>query len=149
MELPFARTGNLQRGSAWCPANTPPVVSRSCSTSANKETGTCVHCSYTAHVRTCNFEIVQTPPRPRARAAFLLLGQPPDQLGPEHIRQYQAHLLHKRKLKPDIVVGQVAALRFFFVRTLKRRLAPDSIPLSEVHPSPRPSHLEPRGGGPS
>jgi len=55
-------------------------------------------------------------------------GKPPDQLGPEHISQYQAHLLHKRKLKPDTVVGQVAALRFFFVRTLKRRFPPDSIP---------------------
>jgi integrase/recombinase XerD len=55
-------------------------------------------------------------------------GKPPDQLGPEHIRQYQANLLHKRKLKPDTVVGQVAALGFFFVRTLKRRFPPDSIP---------------------
>ena len=25
-------------------------------------------------------------------------GKPPDQLGPDHIRQYQAHLLHERKL---------------------------------------------------
>jgi integrase/recombinase XerD len=55
-------------------------------------------------------------------------GKPPDQLGPEHIREYQAHLLHRRKLKPGTVVGQVAALRFFFVRTLKRRFPPDSIP---------------------
>jgi integrase/recombinase XerD len=55
-------------------------------------------------------------------------GKPPDQLGPEHIREYQAHLLHKKKLKPNTVVGQVAALRFFFVRTLKRRFPPDSIP---------------------
>jgi len=55
-------------------------------------------------------------------------GKPPNQLGPEHIRQWQAHLLHKQKLKPDTVVVQVAALRFFFVRTLKRRFPPDSIP---------------------
>ncbi len=55
-------------------------------------------------------------------------GKPPDRLGPEHIRQYQAHLLHKRKLQVDTVVAQVAALRFFFVRTLKRRFPPDSIP---------------------
>jgi site-specific recombinase XerD len=55
-------------------------------------------------------------------------GKAPDQLGPDQIRQYQAHLLHKRKLKPNTVVGQVAALRFFFVRTLKRRFPPDSIP---------------------
>lgn len=55
-------------------------------------------------------------------------GKPPDRLGPDHIRQYQAHLLRDRKLKPETVVGQVAALRFFFVRTLKRRFPPDSIP---------------------
>jgi integrase/recombinase XerD len=55
-------------------------------------------------------------------------GKPPDRLGPEHIRQWQAHLLHERKRKADTVVGQVAALRFFFVRTLKRRFPPDSIP---------------------
>ena len=36
--------------------------------------------------------------------------KPPDRLGPEHIRQYQAHLLHERKLKAETVVGQVAAL---------------------------------------
>ena len=54
-------------------------------------------------------------------------GKPPDKLGPEHIRQWQAHLLHKRGLAPGTVVAQVAALRFF-VRTLKRRFPPDSIP---------------------
>ena len=42
-------------------------------------------------------------------------GKPPDQLGPEHIRQWQAHLLHERKLSVGTVVAQVAGLRFFFV----------------------------------
>ena len=55
-------------------------------------------------------------------------GKPPDQLGPDHIRQWQAHLLHERKLSVGTVVAQVAGLRFFFVRTLKRRFPPDSIP---------------------
>jgi hypothetical protein len=55
-------------------------------------------------------------------------GKPPDQLGPEHIRQYQAYLLHERKLAVGTVVTQVAGLRFFFVRTLKRRYPPDTIP---------------------
>jgi site-specific recombinase XerD len=55
-------------------------------------------------------------------------GKPPDQLGPDHIRQYQAHLLHERKLAVGTVVAQTAGLRFFFVRTLKRRFPPDSIP---------------------
>ena len=55
-------------------------------------------------------------------------GKPPDQLGPDHIRQYQAHLLHERKLAVGTVVAQTAGLRFFFVRALKRRFPPDSIP---------------------
>jgi len=55
-------------------------------------------------------------------------GKAPDQLGPEDIRQWQAHLLHERKLSVGTVVAQVAGLRFFFVRTLKRRFPPDSIP---------------------
>jgi integrase/recombinase XerD len=55
-------------------------------------------------------------------------GKPPDKLGPEHIREWQAHLLHKRKLAVGTVVAQTAGLRFFFVRTLKRRFPPDSIP---------------------
>src|SRR6202140_1225851 len=55
-------------------------------------------------------------------------GKPPDKLGPEHIREWQAHLLHQRGLAPGTVVAQTAGLRFFFVRTLKRRFPPDSIP---------------------
>ena len=44
----------------------------------------------------------------------------PDQLGPDDLRNYQAYLLKKRKLTVATVIGRVAALRFFFVRTLKR-----------------------------
>src|SRR5580692_1664390 len=55
-------------------------------------------------------------------------GKAPDKLGPEHIREWQAHLLHKRRLSVGTVVAQTAGLRFFFVRTLKRRFPPDSIP---------------------
>jgi site-specific recombinase XerD len=47
-------------------------------------------------------------------------GKPPDQLGPDELRSYQAHLLKRRKLAVNTVVARVAALRFFFVRTLKR-----------------------------
>ena len=47
-------------------------------------------------------------------------GKPPDQLGPNELRSYQAYLLKKRKLAVNTVVARVAALRFFFVRTLKR-----------------------------
>jgi integrase/recombinase XerD len=44
----------------------------------------------------------------------------PDQLGPEHIREYQAHLFTDRKLSAVAVGQQVWALRFFFLHTLKR-----------------------------
>jgi site-specific recombinase XerD len=66
-------------------------------------------------------------------------GKPPDQLGPDHIRQYQAHLLHQRKLAVGTVVNQVAAMRFFFRRVLKRRFPPDSIPYPKYshHRMPR------------
>jgi integrase/recombinase XerD len=47
-------------------------------------------------------------------------GKPPDQLGPDELRRYQAYLLKKRKLAVNTVVARVAALRFFFVRTLGR-----------------------------
>jgi integrase/recombinase XerD len=38
--------------------------------------------------------------------------RPPDQLGPEHIREFQAHLFTKRKLAPNTVNQRLAALRF-------------------------------------
>jgi site-specific recombinase XerD len=41
-------------------------------------------------------------------------------LGPQHIREYQAHLLRQRKLDPNTVNQRLAALRFFFVKTLRR-----------------------------
>jgi len=46
--------------------------------------------------------------------------RPPDQLGPEHIREFQAHLFTKRKLASNTVNQRLAALRFFFVKTLNR-----------------------------
>ena len=47
---------------------------------------------------------------------------PPDQLGAEHIRQYHLHLIQKRQLAPQTVVGQISALRFFYGKTLGRPL---------------------------
>jgi integrase/recombinase XerD len=46
--------------------------------------------------------------------------KPPDRLGPEHIRQYQAHLFTDRKLGAISVAQQLTGLRFFFHKTLKR-----------------------------
>jgi integrase/recombinase XerD len=52
----------------------------------------------------------------------------PDRLHHTHLRTYQAYLLHERKLTPRSVRLHVAALRFFFVKTLKRRYLLDDTP---------------------
>jgi len=44
----------------------------------------------------------------------------PDQLRPQHIREYQAYLFRERKLDPSSVTQQLAALRFFFIKTLRK-----------------------------
>jgi integrase/recombinase XerD len=46
--------------------------------------------------------------------------RPPDRLGPRHIREYQAELFQKRKLSPGTVTTRLAALRFFYIKTLKK-----------------------------
>ena len=50
--------------------------------------------------------------------------RPPDQLGPKEISQFQLHLLRDRKLSAQTVKQHIAALRFFFNLTLKRRYPP-------------------------
>ena len=44
----------------------------------------------------------------------------PEQLGPQHIREYQAALFKKWKLAPNTVNQRLAALRFFYIQTLKQ-----------------------------
>ncbi len=44
----------------------------------------------------------------------------PDQLGPEHIRQYQAMLFGELKYSPNTVTARLGALRFFYIKVLKR-----------------------------
>jgi len=46
--------------------------------------------------------------------------RPPDRLGPRHVREYQAELFLKRKLSPGSVAVRLAALRFFYSKTLKK-----------------------------
>ena len=46
--------------------------------------------------------------------------RPPDRLGLRHIREYQAHLFQKRKLSSGSVTNHLAALRFFYIQTLKK-----------------------------
>ncbi len=45
---------------------------------------------------------------------------PPDRLGPRHIREYQAELFQKRKLSAGTVTNRLSALRFFYIKTLKK-----------------------------
>ena len=52
----------------------------------------------------------------------------PDQLGLDHIRDYQAYLFRVRKLKANTVAVRLAALRFLFVAVLKRRWTVDDTP---------------------
>src|SRR6266566_619304 len=56
----------------------------------------------------------------------------PDQLNQNHLRTYQAYLLRERKLEPRTVKLHVSALRFFFVKTLKRAYLLDDIPYPKV-----------------
>jgi integrase/recombinase XerD len=56
----------------------------------------------------------------------------PDQLNQTHLREYQAYLLRDRKLEPRTVKLHVSALRFFFVKTLKRPYVLDDIPYPKV-----------------
>jgi site-specific recombinase XerD len=44
----------------------------------------------------------------------------PDQLGPDHIRQYQAYLFRERKLTANSVTQRLGALRFFYIKTLRQ-----------------------------
>ena len=60
-------------------------------------------------------------------------GKSPDKLGPDDLRSYQAYLLVERKLAVASVVAGVAALRFFFVRTLQRRDFREELPYPKSH----------------
>src|SRR5476649_1282544 len=53
-------------------------------------------------------------------------------LGPDHLRTYQAYLLKVRKLDPGSVDNHVAALRFLFVRTLHRHEFRQFLPYPKV-----------------
>jgi Phage integrase, N-terminal SAM-like domain len=51
-----------------------------------------------------------------------------DRLGPDALRRYQAYLFEEKKLAVGTVGLHVAALRFFFVRVLKRRELKEELP---------------------
>ena len=50
----------------------------------------------------------------------------PDQLGREHVRQYQLHLVQERKLEPKSVIVQMAALGFLYLKVLRRSSRDDN-----------------------
>lgn len=56
-----------------------------------------------------------------------------DRLGPDALRRYQAYLFEKKKLAVGTVGLHVAALRFFFVRVLKRRELKEDLPTPKRH----------------
>ena len=69
----------------------------------------------------------------------------PNQLGPEQIRQYQAHLFQVKRLAPATVSQYASALRFFFLRISRftpptsQATSADSAPLTLQHHSPNPA----------
>ena len=76
-----------------------------------------------------NYSAIMTRNYLRVVADFArYFGKSPDKLGPNELRTYQAYLLQERKLTPGTVVNGVAALRFFFVKTLKRHQFRDFLP---------------------
>jgi len=56
----------------------------------------------------------------------------PERLGIEQVRQYQLYLFQERKLKPHTVMIQMAALRFLYLKTLKRPFRRDDLPLPKT-----------------
>ena len=58
--------------------------------------------------------------------------RPPDQLGPDHVRQFQLHLLRDRNLAPNTVKQRMAAVQFFFLRTLKRAYLREDFPYPKI-----------------
>jgi len=66
----------------------------------------------------------------------------PERLGPDHIREYQVHLFRDRKLSPGTIQSRSAALRFLFVKTLRRTYLLDEIPFPK-RPRKLPTVLSP------
>jgi integrase/recombinase XerD len=56
------------------------------------------------------------------------INAPLDQLGPDDIRSYHAYLLEDRRLAVNTVVLNVCALRFLYIKVLKRRDMKEDLP---------------------
>ena len=55
-------------------------------------------------------------------------GKPPDQLGPEQIRQYQLFLIKEKKVSRPTLIQVVCALRFLYTHSLNRNISMERIP---------------------
>ena len=55
-------------------------------------------------------------------------GKSPDQLGPEHIRNYQLFLIKDKQVSQSTYIQMVCALRFLYTHTLGRAIAVERIP---------------------
>jgi site-specific recombinase XerD len=53
----------------------------------------------------------------------------PEQLDREHIRKYQLYLSEERKLCPRSIMVQMSALRFLYLKLLRRSYSRDDLPL--------------------
>jgi site-specific recombinase XerD len=69
-------------------------------------------------------------------------GKRPDRLSQEQIRTYHLHLIQKRKLAPKTVHLYIAALRFFFVKMLRRPYLQLDLPYPKI-PKRLPTVLSP------
>src|SRR5215471_3240897 len=66
----------------------------------------------------------------------------PDQLGLDHVREYQVELFRVRKLSAATIAARIAALRFLFVQVLKRPWTVQEMPYPK-HPQKLPVVLTP------
>ena len=55
-------------------------------------------------------------------------------MGPRHIREYQAELFQKQKLATPTVRQRLAALRFFYIKTLKKAWSVEETPYPKTTP---------------
>ena len=66
----------------------------------------------------------------RAVAEFAkYFGKSPDELGPEHIREYQLFLTKEKQVSLPSYIQAVCGLRFFYTNTLHRQVGIERIPL--------------------
>ena len=56
-----------------------------------------------------------------------------DHVGPNDLRRYQVYSLEERRLTVGTVVAPLAALRFVYLRLLKRRHIQEDLPYPDSH----------------